>query len=180
MRGKLVMLLVLFSIIECWGCNQRELNNSRVGSKQGGGKVSILETIIKALARPDATVGSVAKSIGKPQEQIGGEYKVKPNDPLLDDVRVGILYGGDLNTSPPYVQIYLRSTTGDSLDLMLPKCEWRQIPANPDASPFVYSCFLPKQDSRSARITAIAQFNADRSTPDAHLESIILQRGTVE
>lgn len=135
-----------------------------------------VEAIAKALMIPDATVTSVAQTIGALGDTCGDCYLVKSNDSRLRDVEIGVKdQKNDPNVAPTYVQLYFAPGQAVSLAETAPFCKhWRWMPNGVHSTPNFYACDYEK--SPQVWVTLFAELSGDIDAPSSHLDGLLLQR----
>lgn len=135
-----------------------------------------VETIAELLMHKDITVAVLASRIGNIEDKTADEYRVKPDDPAILAVSLGIPEGMTAEAAPSFVQFYFSPEHSTKLVNAVPTCtQWRKIPGNPRASPYLYSCRYP-HSTEHLEINIVATLTAAHDDPQATLRTLILQR----
>jgi hypothetical protein len=135
--------------------------------------------IAQALVDKQATVASVAKTIGTLGEQRSSEYKIQTGEPGVL-ASIGMPSGHDATAAPDSVRIFFLGEHPIQLATILPSCKhWKQIPNNPSATPYLYACPFDGS-SHSVQVVFIAALSDDIANPMAPLTSLLLQRNVMQ
>ena len=135
-----------------------------------------VQAVAKALLKPDVTVEALASALGAIEEKGQDDYRVKADDPSVLGVSLGIPEGKDASAAPQFVQIYYSADHPAALGAAVPGCtDWRMVPNNPSASPYLYKCTFPGSNTH-IEVPVYATLTADIKNPAARLQGIILQR----
>ena len=135
-----------------------------------------MQAVAEALMNKQATVASVALTIGTLGERQTSEYTVIANYPGVLAVSIGVADGHDATAAPEYVQFFFSPDHPVSLQQIVPHCShWRKIPGNPKSSPYLYSCPFTGS-TKELQVTFVATLTGDIASSSSHVSRVILQR----
>ncbi|ADW67343.1 hypothetical protein [Granulicella tundricola] len=135
-----------------------------------------IQQVAEALMQKDVTVAALAPRLGIVEEKGMDDYRVKPDTPTILQISLGIPEGKDASAAPSFIEYYFAVDHPTHLAAALPGCkDWRQIPGNPGASPYLYSCRFAGSTER-LEVNFVATLTEDIKTPTAALQTMILQR----
>lgn len=178
LRRGLLVLAVLAFCMQASFAQAGQRDSSTIPTEKSVKSTMIdLQRTIAALLRQEATVGTVAETLGTIDGRTGVGFKVKVSDPHIADGLIGA--GGDDAKAavPDYVQLEFERDRSLLLTDVADLCrDWKSVPNTPGASPYVYGC-RAKGSTAKISVTILVTLSGDIHSAQVTILRMTLQRG---
>jgi hypothetical protein len=165
-RSAIVAAAVLCAFVSCSRAKKPEEH-----------KMISIEWAVTALLDKEATVESVAKTLGQIESRRSVGFKVKATDAHLVDILIGTAGEDAKSAIPEYVQVDFDPNKPVHLNEFASMCDdWKPVPNTPGASPYLYGC-RAKASTPKISVNILTTLSDDIHSPQARVVDITLQRG---